>query len=128
MDEVYGRTLWREHSCQTCKQPFKASRIDAQYCSPRCRQYWKRHGSPYPTRGTPVEVGPGLFDEVPNEPEPIVTKFTEMLHDEIKAIDAVPVTLTPKIKAKKSQVKTKKVKPKPRTKKGAKKNGKRHSK
>ena len=64
VDQVYSRSLWRTHKCLTCKQEFKASRIDAQYCSGRCRVYWQRHGAPYPSVGTPEEVGPGVFDKV----------------------------------------------------------------
>ncbi len=69
MGEHYGRTPRREHTCQTCRLKFRASRIDARFCHARCRQYWKRHGHPYPG-AVPVEpLGPGLFDHIPIPPE-----------------------------------------------------------
>jgi hypothetical protein len=113
-DELYGRSLWREHTCQTCKQKFKASRIDAQYCSPRCRQYWKRHGAPYPSVGTPEQVGPGLFDGVPAEtaatPE-VDAKTIGTQHHTLRE----PHEKTARVsKANKSRKPGKKTKPKPK--------------
>lgn len=138
-DELYGRKLFRTHVCQTCKREFQASRIDAQYCSGRCRVYWQRHGAPYPGRGTPKEVGPGLFDEVKDDTASqkkqtadyygALDKVAEHMMNPIHPLELNKVLLDkaisaiPKPPTKKKPKRTTKKKPKPPTKnKGVKKN------
>ncbi len=46
----FTRTKWRTLVCPTCYQDFKAHRVDAVFCSPRCRKYYSVHRRGYPTQ------------------------------------------------------------------------------
>ena len=49
MVKTVPKFAFREPKCKVCLIPFMSKRIDAELCSPKCRKYWSRHRSPYPS-------------------------------------------------------------------------------
>lgn len=100
--DVSTRTAWHDKKCQTCDGPFKSSRSDALFCSPRCRKYFNNHREPYPAvlemrRGVPhMRLTDAEVTEMSQQrnPRSVIRKMVDGMIDSAVLKSSLPIGST----------------------------------